>query len=968
MAITYHAGKRIQGTSTDATAVQGYAGGNTPNPSGTGSGAGGGGAGGLGATPTNNVGGAGGVGSSSDIETPPVQSTDGSYTVLQFTGDATFTPSSSFNVEYLVVGGGGGGGSGSYSGGGGAGAYRTATGFGVTAQTYNITIGAGGSGRLGDSVTGGVGGSSVFSTITSVGGAGGASGHATSGASSSGASGGGGAVGGGSGGGSGSYGNNGGSGYSWGAPYLTGGGGGGGSGAAGSNGSSGSGGAGGTGTANDILISSTNIYYAGGGGGVAGGNNSSNQAGAGGNGGGGQGGKITSPSEAGRSATPNTGGGGGGGSYWAGGDGGSGVVIIRFLTSGNSYTITDGIGSVYYAGGGGGGGNSGVGAGGQGGGGQGATGSADGKDAGGYGSGGGGGAHASGNGGSGSDGIVIIRFTTSGNGYSQAGGTVDSSTVSGQTIISWTATSGTRTFTPTSTFDVQYLIIAGGGGGGSYYWAGGGGGGGYLTGTDKEVTAQAYTIVVGAGGAVQSTANTNGNNGSNSSALGLTAIGGGAGATDNGTANNGGSGGGAGGGGNGVRGEGTSTDTKPTNVQLGSRWEETDTRKIYYYGDSATYETDFSSSTGWVSTDSKFVVNRGQDAIIASTGTYSSDVTTCSGDNDRNGFMVNSTSSAVYGKTINSVSFYLKKTGSPTGTAYVRVWSGSNSGSGTQVHEFGTIDVSTLTTSYVKYTFNTGSHTLAVNDTVGLQYSGSTSNAPVMQGATSDVYDGTNTIRNRFTSGAFSPVTSHDIKFEIDKGQDAIIADNDLTTDNLQVGYDLTSISDTSWVIDFDLKIVSNTSGGSLWTQIGMFSVDTSVIDDSNQDFLGLILHAQDSQGVNSDAILLSSADNSSIGNAQILTFGENGLNGTPQFYLRMKRTASNKLTLENYSSSARTGTPSTTVTMTLSGDPQSLQYFKVSNRTVSGTGTLNIKIENLTIWDNYISKPADTVWKELGT
>ena len=47
--------------------------------------------------------------------------------------------------------------------------------------------------------------------------------------------------------------------------------------------------------------------------------------------------------------------------------------------------------------------------------------------------------------------------------------------------------------------------------------------------------------------------------------------------------------------------------------------------------------------------------------------TYSSDVTTCSGDNDRNGFMVNSTSSAVYGKTINSVSFYLKKTGSPTG-------------------------------------------------------------------------------------------------------------------------------------------------------------------------------------------------------------------------------------------------------------------------------------------------------------
>ena len=134
-----------------------------------------------------------------------------------------------------------------------------------------------------------------------------------------------------------------------------------------------------------------------------------------------------------------------------------------------------------------------------------------------------------------------------------------------------------------------------------------------------------------------------------------------------------------------------------------------------------------------------------------------------------------------------------------------------------------------------------------------------------------------------------------------------------------------------------------------------MFSVDTSVIDDSNQDFLGLILHAQDSQGVNSDAILLSSADNSSIGSAQILTFGENSLNGTPQFYLRMKRTASDTLTLENYSSSARTGTP-TTVTRSLVDNPQSLRYFKVTNRTAGGTSPLNIKIENLKIYKGVTS------------
>ncbi len=264
------------------------------------------------------------------------------------------------------------------------------------------------------------------------------------------------------------------------------------------------------------------------------------------------------------------GGAGGIGATPTGNVGGAGGIGLSSSITGSAVT---------RAGGGGGGGNTGSGAGGSG---IGGSGGNPGGNATGYGSGGGGGSNP-GNGGSGSDGIVIIRFTTSGNGYSQAGGTVDSSTVSGQTIISWTATSGTRTFTPTSTFNVQYLILAGGGGGASYYWAGGGGAGGYRTATDKEVTAQAYTIVVGAGGAVQSTQHTAGNNGSDSSALGLTSIGGGGGGTNAASGNNGGSGGGCGGGGGSISGgTGTLTDLKPTDVQVGSRFEETDTRKMYH--------------------------------------------------------------------------------------------------------------------------------------------------------------------------------------------------------------------------------------------------------------------------------------------------------------------------------------------------------------------------------------------------
>ena len=42
----------------------------------------------------------------------------------------------------------------------------------------------------------------------------------------------------------------------------------------------------------------------------------------------------------------------------------------------------------------------------------------------------------------------------------------------------------------------------------------------------------------------------------------------------------------------------TAGDVKPTNVQVGSRWEETDTRKMYHYNDTLSVTQDFDSNTG----------------------------------------------------------------------------------------------------------------------------------------------------------------------------------------------------------------------------------------------------------------------------------------------------------------------------------------------------------------------------------
>ena len=236
---------------------------------------------------------------------------DGEYTVHKFTSDGTFTIDTAVDVEYLVVAGGGGGGGGAggsfAGGGGGAGGYLAATGFGVTATSYSITVGSGGAGRSypSSSGTGGSGGNSIFSTITSDGGGGGGDGQ---GPAMNGAAGGSGGGGGGNssstsgGAATAGQGNNGGSSTS------TGGAGGGSSNAVGNNGSGGTGGAAGAGTANDIIEAGTDVYYAAGG---AGGSYGSSTPVVGaantGNGGGGAKGSTSQDSTA----------------------GGSGIVVIR---------------------------------------------------------------------------------------------------------------------------------------------------------------------------------------------------------------------------------------------------------------------------------------------------------------------------------------------------------------------------------------------------------------------------------------------------------------------------------------------------------------------------------------------------------------------------------------------------------------------------------------------------------------
>ena len=285
--------------------------------------------------------------------------TSGDYKIHSFTGDGCFAVTQLGNsptvptggpqtVSYLVVAGGGGAGPGHYNGGGGAGGFRegrdiapsytasplvSPTGLTITATTYPVTVGGGGSGTSNGS-------DSIFSTITSAGGGqgGGPGGVVTPGIGTTGGSGGGGStfstgtpqtgsagntppV-------SPSQGNPGGTGFVSSPPGTAGSGGGGGATAAGGNSTSGNpltGGAGGAGATTSISGSPT--AYAGGGGGssyLAG-----NVGGTGGVGGGGNGGVYPNIPSA-QNGTANTGGGAGGDAGFTGPTGGKGIVLIRY--------------------------------------------------------------------------------------------------------------------------------------------------------------------------------------------------------------------------------------------------------------------------------------------------------------------------------------------------------------------------------------------------------------------------------------------------------------------------------------------------------------------------------------------------------------------------------------------------------------------------------------------------------------
>ena len=127
------------------------------------------------------------------------------------------------------------------------------------------------------------------------------------------------------------------------------------------------------------------------------------------------------------------------------------------------------------------------------------------------------------------------------------------------------------TFTSHKNLTINVFIVAGGGAGGSGWYGGGGGAGGVVYRPGLSITAQSYSIVIGDGGVRSLALDVRGGSGGNSTAFGLTAIGGGGGGSRVSSVGNGADGGSGGGAAQHTNSPGTGIQTTDSSISADSR-------------------------------------------------------------------------------------------------------------------------------------------------------------------------------------------------------------------------------------------------------------------------------------------------------------------------------------------------------------------------------------------------------------
>jgi len=215
---------------------------------------------------------------------------------------------------------------------------------------------------------------------------------------------------------------------------------------------------------------------------------------------------------------------------------------------------------------------------------------------------------------------------------------------------------------------------------------------------------------------------------------------------------------------------------------------------------------------------------------VTITGTFPYEHSMYNGGETAKGLFINSGASLL-GETVVGMTFWLKSLGSPTGTLYFRCYNSSSVLQAT----FGTLDVSTLTTSFVEKDSGivTDSHTIAIDDRLVVEYSGGdASNTVIVNVDASCLYDcGQTTATTLTAGGSWSNNANNDfhMSFTHDDVQNPCsnAIDDDVATSWL-------SSTETNPNIYVDMSSSTTTSNLALYPNTGTTETEITIQSSDN--------------------------------------------------------------------------------------------------------------------------------------
>jgi hypothetical protein len=229
-------------------------------------------------------------------------------------------------------------------------------------------------------------------------------------------------------------------------------------------------------------------------------------------------------------------------------------------------------------------------------------------------------------------------------------------------------------------------------------------------------------------------------------------------------------------------------------------------------------------------------VTRTVKVISAATTTQMQDQTINTGQNIHSGRQIQAeyvdAGSFLVGKSIDSITLQLRKTGSPTGTAEIGIFNTDR----TVKQLFATKDVSTFTGSYVDYTFSLPlgqTYQIQSGDRIGIKYTGgdaTTNFLSITRDTTpADPFDSTNSYRVSYTT-FWGSSTTEDL-YMILKVNDAVLGLGDITLPVISLaGSDPVEVQLDSSYVDAGATANDNLDGNITPSIVTINPVNTSVL------------------------------------------------------------------------------------------------------------------------------------------